>query len=232
MELRPGTCQVIDDLEIDFSTERILGATPFSEWTGTRLSGKRLEALIEQLRPSVRRAVDARAAYAVMQTADSGLRNHDPPVPLCDTSFLCCLLVTVGRFSEDDGTDSMVEEMVRDALENVALRFVKRTVALKIRDRAQEQGWNTTRLFSPGSGSVEWDVTHSSFVFEHVEAAKIDVSLGTGGIIQPPKSISSVIGLGPDVEQAPNLFTCEGCSRIPDCDYAITNEAPTSIRDS
>ena len=222
MTLHRDDLAVVRDVEIDFSTERILEEPPFPEWTDTRVTRDRLTDLIETLRPKVDRSVDPRAMYLVTETEGSGIEAHDPPDPLIETSFLCCLLVTVGDTQYEDSPGSTVEEMVRDAMENVALRFAKRAVALDIRDQAHETGWNTTRLFSPGSGNVDWDVTHSGFVFEHLPGSEIDVTLGESGLLQPPKSISSVIGLGPEVRQAPDMFTCAGCPRIPDCDYART----------
>lgn len=228
MGLQPGEVHVVEDVGIDFSTERILAAPPFPEWSDTQVSRDRLHDLIESLRPQVKAEVDPRAMYTVTETEESGIQSHDPPQPLLDVSFLCCLLVTVGEVQPEEPPNSTVEEMVRDAMENVALRFVKRAVALDIRDRAHERGWHTTRLFSPGSGNVDWDVTHSAFVFGHLPGSEINVTLTESGLLQPAKSISSVIGLGPNLEQAPDLFTCEGCPRIPDCDYAVSEQSAAS----
>jgi hypothetical protein len=72
---------------------------------------------------------------------------------------------------------------------------------------------------------VDWAVGNSKYIFETLPAEEIDVQLTRSGLIEPTKSISSVIGMGPNVQQAPNLFSCAGCPRLQDCPYAVEGDA-------
>jgi len=226
MGLEPGELTVIEGVDIDLSTDRFLSTPPFTDWIESQMSRERLTEIIESLRGQVASQIAPRAMYRVTQTEDSGIQEYNPPDPLLESSHMCCLLVTVGETEYGDASFSMAEKMVRDAMENATVGFLKQEIALRIRDDAHETGWNTTRLFSPGSGNVDWDITNSAFIFEILPGSEIGMSLSDSGLILPPKSGSSVIGLGPDIEQAENLFSCEGCPRIQECDYAVPATNP------
>ncbi len=216
-----GTVQRVDDIEVDLSIDRVFETPPFPTWTSSKYSRDRLEEPVRRLAREVQQAIDPRAMYGIFSTEETTIRDYDPPAPVLEASHVCTLVVTVGNCQASrPGSEPVFDEMVRDALENAALTITKERVATDIREQANEAGWNTTRLFSPGSGNVDWAVENSAFVFETLPASEIGVSISENGLIRPNKSVSSVIGLGPEIEQAPALFTCEGCPRIPDCPYA------------
>lgn len=226
-----GTVRTIEDIQVDLSLDRVFETPPFPTWTSATYSRARLEEPVRRLAPAVQRAVDPRAMYGIFPIEETDIRDYDPPAPVLEASHVCTLVVTVGNCQASrPGSEPVFDEMVRDALENAALTIAKERVATDIREQANEDGWNTTRLFSPGSGNVDWAVEHSAFVFETLPASEIGVSISEAGLIRPNKSVSSVIGLGPEIEQAPALFTCEGCPRIPDCPYA--RSAGTGAADS
>lgn len=221
MEGTIGTVQRVEDIEVDLSLDRVFDTPPFPTWTSSKYSQDRLTEPVRRLAPAVQQAVDPRAMYCIFPTEGTALNDYDPPEPVLEASHVCTLVVTVGNCQASrPGSEPVFDEMIRDALENAALTIAKEQVARDIRQQANEAGWNTTRLFSPGSGNVDWAVENSAFVFETLPASEIGVSVSEDGLIRPNKSVSSVIGMGPDIEQAPALFTCEGCPRIPDCPYA------------
>lgn len=230
MALVRGETKIRRDIHIDLSVERILDRPPLTAWTGSRFSRDELAEAVERLRPKVRQEMDPRAAYTILPTAESGITAYSPPEPLADASLVCTLLVTVGEFDRETPADPTFDELVRDAVENVALQFAKEAVGDRILDQANERGWNTTRLFSPGSGNVDWAIGNSAFVFDTLPADDIGMTRSDTGFIQPPKSISTMIGIGPDVVQAPDIYTCVGCPRLSECDYART--PPGAIADS
>lgn len=226
-----GEVHVLENLELDLSLDRILDTPPFPTWRESKYSRERLEEPVERLRTEVRQAVDPRGMYRIRPTDQTDIRAYDPPNPVTEAAYVCSLLVTVGDCgSARPESEPLFDEMVRDAIENAVLTITKETIAIHIRDRAtDEEGWNTTRLFSPGSGNVDWSVENSRFVFETLPAEEISVSLADNGLIRPNKSVSGVLGVGPDIEHAPELFTCEGCPRIPDCPYAKTPWAEKGV---
>lgn len=220
MALVRGESQIRRDVHVDLSVERVLDRPPFSAWIGSRFSRKRLVEAVERLGTDVRREMDPRAAYTVLQGSESGISTYSPPGPIQEASFVCTLLVTVGEFDRETTTDPTFDELVRDGVENVALQLAKETIGNRIREQASEQGWNTTRLYSPGSGNVDWAFENAAFVFDTLPADDIGMSRSDSGFIQPQKSVSTVIGMGPEVAQAPDMYTCVGCPRISECDYA------------
>jgi len=221
MAVAIGSVVRLEDIDIDFSLDRIFETPPFPTWTESRYSRERLEAPVERLAPEVEAVIAPRAMYRVLPTHDTDLRSHAPPEPLLEAPFVATLVATVGDMTvTHPEAEPVFDEMIRDALENAALTMAKEAVALEIRDAANEEGWKTTRLFSPGSGNVDWPVEHSTFVFGTLPAEDIGVSVTPDGLLKPNKSICSVIGLGERIDQAPDLFTCAGCPKIPDCPYA------------
>lgn len=230
MALVRDESQIRRDIHLDLSVEHILDRPPFTAWVGSRFSRDRLAEAVERLSTDVRREMDPRAAYTVLPTSGSGIVAYSPPDPLGEASLVCTLLVTVGEFDREAPTDPTFDELVRDAIENVALQLAKEEVGNRIRDQANERGWNTTRLFSPGSGNVDWAIENAAFVFDALPADDIGMTRTDSGFIQPPKSISTVIGMGPEVAQAPDMYTCVGCPRISECDYARTRSG--AIADS
>lgn len=218
MTFSHGEVVVRDELSLNLTVDDVLEQPPFTEWLGSRLPQKRLEALLEDLLRPLESAIEPRGGYAIVRRTDTDIHTRSPPEPLLEASSLGCVVATVGE--PDSGDRSMVEETVFDAMANVAVRFAKRTVVEEIIQRADELGWKTTRLFSPGSGNVEWNVEHTSFVLEHAPAESLGISVTQGGLLRPQKSVGSVLGLGPDIPGVPDPFSCVGCPRIDSCDYA------------
>lgn len=222
MALQVGPVTTVRDVEVELPIDRVFETPPFTQWAESRYSRDRLEDAVRRIRPEVVSAIEPRAMYRVLPTEETDLSRFDPPEPLLEAGYVGTMVVTVGQ-SESPESDSkhLFDAMIRDALENVALTVVKERLATDIRREANEAGWNTTRLFSPGSGNVDWPVENTAFVFETLPAADIGVEITDHGLLVPNKSISTVVGMGPTIAQAPDLFTCVGCPRIPDCPYAV-----------
>lgn len=229
MALAIGEEYVLEDIEIDFSLDRIMETPPFPAWAGARYARERLESLIDSHLTSVRSAIDARAAYGVLETDGSGIAAHSPPAQLERAEFVTPVLATAGEFDGHLGADPAADELVRDALENVALTLVKERVGTQILTEAQERGWKTTRLYSPGSGNGGWPISAAAFIFDVLPADEIGMGRTPEGYLDPPKSVGTVIGLGPSVEQVPDIFTCAGCDRIPECDYARSTDEAVGV---
>ncbi|AUX08691.1 hypothetical protein AArcSl_1054 [Halalkaliarchaeum desulfuricum] len=220
-----GEIRRLEEIDIDLPVEEILNRPPFPKWMGSRHSEEKLRETVTELRPAVLADLDPRGMYRILETDGSGIGAYDPPDLLTDAEYVCSVIVTAGELSDggDDG-QQLFEEFVRDAVENVALTVLTETVGEEIRDVADANGWNTTRLFTPGDGGYDWPLANRKYVFETLPAEEIDVRLLDNGLNVPNKTISGVVGMGPDVTQVPGFHSCLGCPILPECDYADTSD--------
>lgn len=226
MELSIEEVSIVRDVEIDFSLEDILGAPPLSRWRRSRNSKEQLEESVERIRPEVERELNPRAMYGVLPTEASGIRAYSPPEPVANAAFVGSIIVTPGGLQYGtDHPDGLFDDFVRDAIENVAVQRLSAAVGERFRDEANERGYNTTRMFAPGSGVGDWPLENRKYVFDSLPCEEIGVRLSDTGRVRPNKTVSCVIGLGPDIEQAPGLVSCEGCPKLEDCPYAGARDA-------
>ena len=225
MGIHTDEVSILRDVTFDFSLDRILDMPPFPRWRQSQYSKTKLENTARRLRSEVRDELDPRALYRILPVDDSGVQQYSPPDPIREADYVCCVLITAGEFqSSIEGSKQLFDDLVRDAIENVALQLLTEEVGTRIREAAHEQGWATTRLFAPGSGSVNWPIENRAYIFEVLPAEAIGVKLTENGLVEPSKTISCVLGMGPSVEQAPSLVSCDGCPRIAECPYADTPE--------
>ncbi|MDR5673856.1 hypothetical protein RH858_11955 [Halalkaliarchaeum sp. AArc-GB] len=217
---------ILREVAIDFSLEDILATPPLSKWRKSRNSRDQLEAAVERIRPEVERELNPRAIYRGVPTETSGIHAYSPPAPVTKAEFVGNIVVTPGELEYgNEHAEGMFDDFVRDAIENVAVQRLSAVVGQRFRDEANERGYNTTRLFAPGSGIENWPLENRRYVFDSLPCEEIGVRLTDAGQVEPNKTVSCVIGFGPDIEQAPGLVSCEGCSKLPDCPYAGARDA-------
>lgn len=77
----------------------------------------------------------------------------------------------------------------------------------EIRKVAQKKGMKMTNRYSPGYCS--WDVSEQQKLFSLFPKDSCGISLSESSLMNPIKSISGIIGLGPQVKY--NDYTCEIC---------------------
>ena len=90
-----------------------------------------------------------------------------------------------------------------DAVGTVAVEDFSRKVRKLARQEVIEQGFTTSRHFSPGYSG--WDVSQQEIVFKSIPSDNIGVRLSKGFMMLPQKSLSWVIGAdgyAPDVASA------------------------------
>jgi hypothetical protein len=78
--------------------------------------------------------------------------------------------------------------------------------------QAQQMGLKCTNLFSPGY--CGWDVREQHKLFSLFPEKFLGISLNQSALMTPIKSLSGVIGIGPNVKKLPH--TCAFCDQ-PDC---------------
>lgn len=80
------------------------------------------------------------------------------------------------------------------------------------------QGWRTTIPFNPGM--VGWPLLHGQReIFNILDGLNRDVELGVSGLMNPLKTISMVVGAGPDID--PHGQACEFCTNRERCHFKV-----------
>jgi hypothetical protein len=105
--------------------------------------------------------------------------------------------------------------MALDGLGNAAVEKFAQQVCARIGEQAQVEGLTTSAPLSPGE--PDWPVeVGQPQVFALLDPSRIGITLTSGGMMVPKKSISFVVGIGPEMTQ---IDMCELCSLRERCHY-------------
>lgn len=220
MSRASGEVVVLRDIPIDFSVEEILATPPFPRWETSAASGSDLAATVERLQDQVEAALDIRGMYRQLPMAGSGIEAFDPPEDLVEAEFVVPGVLTIGDGLHQTGeTEGLLDNLIADAMENVALQFARVKLLSQIREEAQAAGLNTTRAFPPGVRGDGWDMENRRFMFETLPTEEIDVYLRNGRVTEPRKTFAFAMGIGADIEQTDLLLSCADCEYAADCPY-------------
>ena len=130
------------------------------------------------------------------------------------------LACTIGDALERVISEAMSEDPVRglalDGLGSAAAEGLAAAAAAHFEDQARAQGLHTTIPLSPGM--VGWPVEEGQAeIFSLVDGGEAGISLTSGGMMVPRKSISLVLGVGKDVAAAGKA--CDFCNLRETCRY-------------
>jgi hypothetical protein len=115
-------------------------------------------------------------------------------------------------FSEDP-----VRAMALDGAGVASLRKVSEAVIAEVRDIAAKRGWGFGMRAQPGQEG--WSIRQQRVIFEHLPANEIGVHLTESCLMIPRKSVSFVIGVGPDMR--PDAVACDFCSKRDRCPWRV-----------
>lgn len=221
---------VIRDWELDLDVDQVLrgqGADP---------------ALVHQRSPAVVRAAEqalqdgaAFLAPAVAVERKRVLQLRHERLELIDGGLLTgplisqhlhgaqeivALVCTIGDDLEALIAEMLPEDPVRglalDGLGSAAVEALATQASNRVEAEATAQGWRASLPLSPGM--VGWPVGDGQpQVFSIVNASEIGVRLTSGGMMVPRKSVSLVLGLGPEVRAEGRA--CDFCSLKETCRY-------------
>lgn len=134
---------------------------------------------------------------------------------LAEVSAAVVGLVTIGPELErqverlqDEG--AIADALVLDAYGSAYVEAAANGAADLIRAEARRQGLRCSRRFSPGYAG--WDVAEQDWVLHHLEAGALGVTLTSGGMLTPRKSVTFAMTVG----RQPLELRCNG--RCHDCD--------------
>ncbi len=124
------------------------------------------------------------------------------------------LVLTIGKYLEDmalqlaqDGL--VLQSAVLDAIGSDATERLANSVESQISEVAHNQGLTISRRFSPGY--CDWDVSQQKMVFQAMRGDCAGVHLADSCLMNPRKSISGIIGIGPS--EIGDYNPCETCDK-------------------
>lgn len=114
----------------------------------------------------------------------------------CHGLYLCA--VTLGPALDEKVTSlSTNGELTRGFLLNAygaeAAEALMESLNLYLRTYASEQGWQTTKRYSPGYG--DWHISAQKHLLAKVGADQIGIKLTDSFLMVPEKSVSAIIGV-------------------------------------
>jgi cobalamin-dependent methionine synthase I len=102
-----------------------------------------------------------------------------------------------------------------DGLGNAAVEKVAQQVCARLAEQAQAKGLQASTPLSPGE--PDWPVeVGQPQIFALLDPSQAGVTLTSGGMMIPQKSISFVLGVGPEMAQTD---ACDVCSLKETCRY-------------
>jgi len=111
----------------------------------------------------------------------------------------------------------IVRAMAFDGAGVAALGEVSRMVVARMRAEASARGLGTGMRASPGQEG--WSLWQQRVLFGLVPAEEIGIRLTESCLMLPRKSVSFVVGLGP--EMRPDAVTCDFCSKRERCSWRV-----------
>ncbi|MGD8387810.1 MAG: hypothetical protein PVG49_11765 [Desulfobacteraceae bacterium] len=110
-----------------------------------------------------------------------------------------------------------VRALALDGAGIAALRTVSEHVVERVRETASKKGWGSGMRAQPGQEG--WPIEQQSMMFKALPTREIGVRLSGSGLMIPQKSVSMVVGMGPDMR--PDRVACEFCSKRGRCAWRI-----------
>jgi hypothetical protein len=128
-------------------------------------------------------------------------------------------ICTIGPELEETVTHLLGEDplfaLALDGLGNAAVESLAQQVCAHLAEQIQTEGLKISTPLSPGN--LEWPVEIGQpQIFAMLEPFEVGISLTTGGMMKPKKSMSFIVGLGLEM---PQTGMCEVCSFKATCRY-------------
>lgn len=122
--------------------------------------------------------------------------------------FICTAGVEYEAFQERLKKEGdMVRVFIADALGSVIAEKAADQMELALQENIDKLGWHHTNRFSPGY--CGWHVSQQQLLFPLFKGETCGVKLTESSLMLPIKSVSGIIGLGPNVRHLD--YTCGLC---------------------
>lgn len=132
----------------------------------------------------------------------------------CDKAAIFVLTIgdrleeMVAKLAEDN---MIVESYVLDAIGSSAVENLAEVIDVEINGLARLSGRSTSRRFSPGY--CDWDISQQEVILRALNGRTSLVQLSPEYLMTPQKSISGIIGIGPNYNGVASYNPCKTCEK-------------------
>jgi hypothetical protein len=226
---------VIRDVPLSLKTGEVLRREGFQRYSKIR---PEIKILIRELMVSVKKArlLEPAVAYEIYTITELSQRQlslegeplvHDsllsPVLP--SAKELAVAICTIGPKLEEQSADYFSQgEPLRgtllDGIGSAAVDSLTEEVCKLIASEASSRGYEASSPVNPGMPGLP--ITEQWQLLRMVPAREIGVSLTSSGIMVPRKSVSMIIGIGPQMAKWTRAGVCARCHLKKTCPYRIS----------
>lgn len=160
-------------------------------------------------------------------TLDGGAVFEGPLVAraLAGATQVALAVCTVGPALDERVTALFTENPVRalalDGAGIAAVGGIARLASERVREEAAARGLRIGMRAEPGQEG--WPIQQQRVLFDLLPAEEIGVRLTASCLMLPRKSLSFVVGLGPEMQ--PDAVTCDFCSKRERCAWRVRQDS-------
>jgi cobalamin-dependent methionine synthase I len=221
---------ILRDWDLEIDVDNVLwgqGANPAAIRARRPLLADMAAQVIEEGRPLLapavlyqRLPVQAVRHDELLLEGGGSLRGELIARHLAGASEVIVALCTVGQALADYASgqfdDSAVRSLALDGLASAAAEALAEAACRRFAEMAAGEGLKSSIPLNPGM--IGWPLVEGQHqVFALLDGTDIGVQLTSSGIMQPLKSLSLVVGLGADLDEAGQ--TCDYCTMRETCRY-------------
>jgi len=225
---------VVHDIHLDLELEEVLRWQGIKEYSRHK---SEIETLTRELLISVKRShlLESAITYETYPITEAGSQQislggnaklHGSLLPsvLREAKQLVVAVCTIGPKLERQVTDSFnnnepLQGLLLDGIGNAAVDSVASEVCKLMVYEASLHGYQVSSPLSPGGPA--FPISEQWHLFELVQTEEIGVSLTHSGVMVPRKSLSMVIGMGPQMPTWTKAQACTHCNLIKTCRYRL-----------
>jgi len=226
---------VIRDIHLSLKTREVLRREGFREYSKIR---PEIKILIRELLANVRKMhlLEPAIAYEIYTITEINQRQlslegkpviHDSSLPslLPQAKELAIAVCTIGPKLEKQVTDytsrgEPLRGMLLDGIGSAAVDSLTEEVCKRIASEASSRGYEASSPINPGMPGLP--ITEQWQLLKLIPAGEIGLSLTSAGVMVPRKSVSMVIGIGPQMARWTRVEVCARCHLKETCPYRIS----------
>jgi len=225
---------IIRDIRLSLEANQVLRREGFREYSKIR---PEIKSLILELLASVKKAhfLEPAVAYEIYSITavkrselwlegKAALRGPLLPSVLAEAKELVAMVCTIGPKLEEKvadcfGKNEPLRGLLLDGIGSAAVDSLTQEVCKFMASEALSRGYQASSPINPGMPGLP--ITEQWQILELVPAEEIGVSLTSSGMMVPRKSVSMVIGLGPQMMTWTQAEVCARCNLEKTCSYRI-----------
>lgn len=225
---------IVSDIRLTLDMNQVLRREGIREYSNLR---PEIKNLIRELLGSVRKLhlLEPAIAYEIYPVTEMNqdqlyLRDnavlHSPLFPsvLSEVKKLAAIVCTIGLKLEAKVTDYFARNdplraILLDGIGSAAVDSLTQEVCKFMIYEASLCGYQASSSFSPGMPG--FPISEQWRLFELVPAEQIGVSLTPSGMMVPRKSLSMIVGIGPQMPTWAQTEFCARCSLRKTCTHRI-----------